>query len=257
MGVGLLTEVVSGNAGISLVLLVLVGALLWRERRRVRRLWRDGNPRWRVVGRLALAVQLLCYLWVSFFDYWRQLLGLLMTETTRYYSDPYVAAPISARHHVADPVRTVTLALLLAGALGLALLFYRHVGGPFLPLGTIVVGLLLYAVFSDARWRMNVWAANGLPLVGQGTTGDLLIDVAFFAWVVVVDAAAVLLEYLTLAALLALPIVVVGDFVARRLARPSPEYRQFTAALSARDAAARAERGRHEARGRGDQETRG
>ncbi|HET8626902.1 MAG TPA: hypothetical protein VFL91_05765 [Thermomicrobiales bacterium] len=235
---------VSGNAGISLVLLLVVGAGLWRLRRKIARPWRDPDPRWRAIGRATLGLQVAFFVWVTLFDYWRQILGLTMTSQTRDYSDPYVVPPVLAHHAVAAPLRAVSLALLVLGALGLALLFYRHVGGPFLPLGAFVVGLLFSALLGDARWRMDMWAANGFPQVGKGTTGDLLVDLFFFALVVCAVAAICLLEYLTVAALFALPVVIIGDFLAQRFVRPTPEYRQFSESLRAHAAAARAERER-------------
>ena len=245
MWIDLLKTFVSSNLGISLALLLLGGLAAWRARGLLVGAWRDPHPRWRLVGRLALGLQPALYLWVTGFDYWRQLLGLTMSETTRYYSDPYVVLA-GARHDVSDFARTISVALLLAGALGLALLFYRHVGGPFLPLGGLVIGGLLYLFAGDARWRMNFWAATGFARVGEGTAGDLAVDVVFFTWVVLVDAAVALLQYLPLAALLALPIIFVGGFFAERFVRPTPEYRRFSESLSARAAASRAARGARE-----------
>jgi hypothetical protein len=245
MWIDLLKTFVSGNLGISLALLLLVGLAAWRAWGGLVGAWRDPHPRWRLVGRLALGLQPALYLWVTGFDYWRQLLGLTLTEKTRYYSDPYVVLA-GARHDVSDFARTISVALVFAGAVGLALLFYRHVGGPLLPLGTLVIGGLLYLFAGDARWRMNFWAATGFARVGQGTTGDLAVDVVFFTWVVLLDAAVALLLYLALAALLALPIVVVGGFFAERFVRPTPEYRRFSESLSARAAASRAARAARE-----------
>ena len=245
MWIDLLKTVVSGNLGISLALLLLGGLLAWRARGVLAGAWRDPHPRWRLVGRLALALQVALYLWVTGFDYWRQLLGLTLTDETRYYSDPYVVLT-GARHDVSDVARTVSLFLVVAAAIGLALLVYRHVGGPLLPLGTLVIGGLLYLFAGDARWRMNFWAATGFARVGQGTAGDLAVDVIFFTWVVLIDAAVALLEYLALAALLALPIIVVGGFFAERFVRPTPEYRRFSEAVGARAAASRAARAARE-----------
>jgi uncharacterized protein (TIGR03382 family) len=56
MGVNLLEAIVAGNAGISLTLLLLVGVPLWRRRRKLAGVWRDPDPRWRSLARLALAV---------------------------------------------------------------------------------------------------------------------------------------------------------------------------------------------------------
>ncbi len=242
MWIDLLKTFVSSNLGISLALLLLAGLAAWRARGLLVGAWRDPHPRWRVVGRLALVLQVALYLWVTLFDYWRQLLGLTMTETTRNYSDPYVVLA-GVSHDVSVFARSVSVVLVFAGAVGLALLFYRHVGGPLLPLGTLIIGGLLYLFAGDARWRMNFWAATGFARVGQGTTGDLAVDAVFFTWVVLVDAAVALLLYLALAALLALPIVVVGGFFAERFVRPTPEYRRFSESLSARAAASRAQRG--------------
>ena len=245
MWIDLLKTFVSSNLGISLALLLFVGLIAWRARGLLVGAWRDPHPRWRLVGRLALALPVVLYLWVSFFDYWRQLLGLPMSETTRHYSDPYIVLA-GVSHDVSTFARTVSVVLVFAGAIGLALLFYRHVGGPLLPLGTLVIGGLLYLFAGDARWRMNFWAATGFARVGQGTTGDLVVDVVFFTWVVLVDAAIAVLLYLTLAALLALPLIVVGGFFAERFVRPTPEYRRFSESLSARAAASRAERAARE-----------
>lgn len=240
--VELLKALMSGNGALSGALLLVTGALLWRNRRWVVRRWSDPAPRWRIVGRVAFALQAALFLWVSVFDYWRQLLGLLMTAKTRYYSDPYTVAPVFANHDVAAPVRAFTLVLLCAGAFGLALLCARSADSLLPLVGVVVVGALLYFVFSDARWRLEVWAANGFPQVGHGTTGDLLTDLAFFGFVVAIDTLSLLVEYLTLVALLALPLVALGNAITRRRARSSPGTRAFSELLSARAATIRADR---------------
>lgn len=250
MGAMALKEFVGGNAGVSLALAALVALIVVSNRRRLPRPWRDPHQGWRVIGTGALALQALAFLWVSLFDYWRPLMGLLLTDKTRVYSDPYTIAPVLADHGVGAPTRAVSLALLALAALGLALLFHRHVGGLFLPLALSVIGGLLYAILGDARWRLDIWAANGFPQVGRGTAGDLLVDLAFFLPLVVFVAALALAQYLTFAALVALPTAIVAGLLEARLARPTPEYRQFSAALSRHAAAAR---DAHQAREQGPQ----
>lgn len=242
MGVALLKGLVGGNAGVSLALALLVGGGLWLNRRRLPRPWRDPNRGWRIAGVVALGLQVAAFLWVSLFDYWRQLMGLLLTDNTRAYSDPYMIAPVLADHSVAGPVRAVSLLLLAAAAVGLALLFHRHLGGPFIPFTLLIIGAVVYAILGDARWRMDVWAANGFAQVGTGTTNDLLVDIAFFLPLLGFVAALALLQYLTFASLVALPIVLIAGFLEARLARPTPTDRQFSDALRRHAAAARSDR---------------
>jgi hypothetical protein len=247
MGTALLEAVVGGNAGISLALALLVGAPLWSRRRTLAGVWRDPAPRRRAVSRLALALQGAFLLWVTFFDYWRQLLGLPMRAEARRFTDPYTLAPVLADHGVPDAARATTLVLLVVAALALALLCYRREVGVFVPICALLAGLLAHVLLSQVRWQFDIWAKNGFPQVGQRGPGPLLGDVAFFAAAVALAALVCLAYYLALAGLLAVPLTLIGDLIARRTARPTAEYREFAALLSARAAASRsAQAGRAE-----------
>ncbi len=242
MGIAFWKAFVSGNGGVSLALLTLVGLALWRSAGSLPRPCRDPNRAWRVVGWTALGLQGVFFLWVSLFDYWRQVMGLLLTEQTRSYSDPYILYPVLARHEVAEPVRAISVTLLLAAALGLAILYYRHIGGVFLPLAMLVIGLMAYLIFAEVRQRMEFSASAGFPAFGRGTTADLLRDLAFFLPLVWFTAAIALINYLTLAALFAVPVIAIGGFLEERLIRPTDDYRRYSEALRTRAEAARARR---------------
>ena len=246
MGIDLLEAVVAGNAGISLALLLLVGVPAWRRRRKLAGVWRDPDPRWRGFARLALALQALAFLWVTFFDYWRQLLGLPMRAENRRFTDPFTLAPVLARHDVPEAARAVTLALLVLAALALALLCYRQGLGVFVPLCALVAGLLAHLLLSQVRWQFDIWVKNTFPVLGQRGAGGMLADLVFFALALLLAAGVCLAYYLALAGLLALPVALVGDRLARRRAAPAPEYQQFAATLSARAAASRVGRAARE-----------
>ena len=243
MGSDLLEAIVGGNAGISLALLLLVGVPAWRRRRKLARVWRDPDPRWRRLARLALALQVLAFVWVTLADYWRQLLGLPMRAENRRFADPFTLAPVLARHAVPDAVRAVTLALLILAALALALLCYHQGLGVFVPLCALVAGLLAHLLLSQVRWQFDIWVKNTFPVVGQRGAGGMLADLVFFALALLLAAVVCLAYYLALTGLLALPVALVGDRLAQRRAAPAPEYQQFAATLRARAAASRDERG--------------
>ncbi len=243
MWIDLLKSFVSGNLGISLALFLLVGLAAWRARGLLVGAWRDPHPRWRLVGRLALGLQPALYLWVTSFDYWRQLLGLPMRAENRRFTDPFTLAPVLARHEVPDAARAVSLVLLVLAALALALLCYRQGLGVFVPLCALVAGLLVHLLLSQVRWQFDIWVKNTFPVLGQRGAGGMLADLVFFALALLLAAGVCLAYYLALAGLLALPVALVGDRLARRRAAPAPEYQQFAATLSARAAASRAQRG--------------
>ena len=144
---------------------------------------------------------------------------------------------------------TALLEALVSGnggiSLALALLCYRREVGVFVPICALLAGLLAYVLLSQVRWQFDIWAKNGFPQVGQNGLGPLIGDIAFFAAAVVLAALVCLAYYLALAGLLALPLTLIGDLIARRVARPTAEYREFAALLSTRAAASRSAQAGH------------
>src|SRR4051794_30818185 len=87
------------------ILLTLLGGL-WllgsHNRSAVSWMWNDKQPLARRISRISIGAVFALALWVTAFDNWRQLIGLLVSKKDRWRSDPFLYGP------PADAIRLVS-----------------------------------------------------------------------------------------------------------------------------------------------------
>ncbi|MEX1158559.1 MAG: hypothetical protein WEC79_06485 [Thermomicrobiales bacterium] len=134
-----------------LLTLVLIGGFAIRPHLWVvRRMWNDEVPWARTASRIVLGTLGLFVVWTTVLDNWRQMLGYLVSERDRWKSDLYLSAPPS------DPVRYVSLGLVVASVLGAAYLYARYARGYFMPIIAGPIGLVVFYALNGFRMRFDV-----------------------------------------------------------------------------------------------------
>lgn len=159
-------ELLVGNWGIFASLLVVALGLFRLFRGTFDAMFFDREPRYRTASRVSMGLIFGFALWVTIFDNWRQLIGVLTGVThsakMRAGSDPFFSTPPS------DFVRTITWVLFVAAVLGGAFLFARYARGYFGPILVFPTALVMFYLLNTFRIRLDpesVRIADG-PIVG-------------------------------------------------------------------------------------------
>lgn len=132
------------------VLATVLVMIAMRNRPFVRDVFDDPDRFWRVVARITLGMLTVTLSWITLLDNWLQLSG-----------EPYrLSRPWESQRVVFDPVasdiRTVSIALLLLTAVGLAALFARHIGGYLLQVGMLIVMTVAWMPAFIFQQRLNL-----------------------------------------------------------------------------------------------------
>jgi|GEM_PF-873626 len=151
VGGKMLYRFVSGDVPITIVLYLVFW--LWARGRvsLLRQVAVHDTPVWNWIGRFTLGIVLAFPVWVTLFDNWRQLLGYGYSPAKRWQSDPFDTAL------TAEPIRGITVALLVAGLLGCALLYARHRGSIPLAVMWAAIGLACIYFLNPIRIRLDVY----------------------------------------------------------------------------------------------------
>ena len=121
---------------------------------------------YRLLSRLSVGVVALTMIWITLFDNWRQILGVL----TRYthderrgnQSDVFLNAPPD------QIVRWISYTLIMLSIFGTAYLFARYARGYWGPLLVTPLAIALYYVFNAFRLRFDV---DSVRIAEQNITG--------------------------------------------------------------------------------------
>lgn len=147
-------EILVGDWGILAALLVTLLGVMRLYRSAIELMLLDREPVYRTLSRATFIVTAAFLLWVTIFDNWRQLLGVVSrythNEKTGDRSDPFFSTPPG------DFERSVSYVLFGLVVLGAAYLFARYARGYWGPLVATPVGLAMYYVFNAFRVRMDV-----------------------------------------------------------------------------------------------------
>jgi hypothetical protein len=147
-------EILVGDWGILAALCIMLAAAMRLYRSTVQLMFFEREPVYRLLSRATFGVTAVFLLWVTLFDNWRQLLGVVSTYThdvkTGRASDPFGNPPPS------DVERTISYVLFGLVVLGTAYLFARYARGYWGPLVATPVALAMYYVFNAFRVRMDV-----------------------------------------------------------------------------------------------------
>lgn len=149
----------------------------------------DRSPAYRLLSRISVATVAVTLLWITAFDNWRQILGVL----TRYthderrgnQSDVFLSAPPD------QIVRWISYTLIVGSVLGTAYLFARYARGYWGPLVVTPLAIGLYYIFNAFRLRFDV---DSVRIANQSITG--LWEIAStLVWIIGLWAAFVLLIF--------------------------------------------------------------
>ena len=159
-------EILVGNWGILASILLVAAGLIRMFRGTFDAMFFDANPRYRLVSRFAMGAMLAFVLWVTIFDNWRQVVGVLTgylhSAKMQAGSDPFFETPAS------DTVRAITWVLYFAAVLAGAYLFARYARGYFAPIIAFPAALVSFYILNTFRIRLDpesVRIADG-PIVG-------------------------------------------------------------------------------------------
>jgi hypothetical protein len=226
-------EFLAGNVALGLVTCLTVAALGWWQRHALTDIVRAPEPLWRVIAWGAIGLTVAILLWCTFADDWRKMFGELLDIREQYFSQRAVKVP------VAGEIRAVTLALLVPALLLSGALFARYIGGYGLQCALVIVGFSSFFVLQ----RLDV----GLVTVVLGTKQGFSVAALANFFYLLIDYAAniglILMAYVTLLGLFALPVTAVLDLLGRRdpPARPSATDADYYAKIRANVAARQAE----------------
>jgi hypothetical protein len=220
-------RILASNGMLGVVLVVLLLAAGRANRGLVRDVARDPDRLGWLRAKLAVAAGGVFIAWTSLFDNWRQLNGLPYRLTGQFPSERIEYNPPSAE------VRTITLVLLAISLVFAACLLARHVGGygvqVVIFLGAVICWLPLFIV----RQRLNV----NLGLGFEGDASAPLDVLGYLLWVVMawlIEILLILASYLTLLAVVALPVTLLLDLTRLRQPRVTKEAAPFFASLHER-----------------------
>jgi hypothetical protein len=135
------------------ILLTLLGGL-WllgsHNRSAVSWMWNDKQPVARRISRISIGAVFALALWVTAFDNWRQLIGLLVAKKDRWRSDPFLYGP------PADAIRLVSFVLFGVMVLGCAYLFARYARGYLAPIAVWPLAVIFFFVLNAFRMRFEL-----------------------------------------------------------------------------------------------------
>lgn len=199
----MLYDFLAGNFPISLLILTAVGIWGYRNRSSISLAMNDPQRHWAAITRLAVYSTALFFVWVTVLDNWRQLLGYMVITGRRYASDPFEASATP------EMLRYVSLALLIVSVVSVAIVYARHFGSyVFLIICVTFVPLFAFTfnevrISADAFLRLSEFALENPSPLDAGSI--LFWSMGMF----VIVAAVVMAFYLTLMALVALPLRII------------------------------------------------
>ncbi len=210
--------------GLSLIAVLLLIARL--NRAFVRDIARDSSRFWRVTAFMTLALLGVSLIWVTLLDNWLQLSGEPYRLSRSWESQRVVFDP------VATEIRTVSIALLLATAIGLAALFARHAGGYALQLGILIMATVAWIPLFIFQQRLNLLVIDAVESSSSwaglaGITAFWVLRTAFGLLSIVATA-------LTVTFLIAPFLTIILDLLRLRVESTTTEADTFFTALEDR-----------------------
>ncbi len=230
-----MTAFLGSNLAVGLLLLALLLALVWRQRHNLDVLFTSPQRSWRALAWLGFGSTAALALWGTFADNWRKMIGEALDINERYLSQRLVLEP------VARDVRAVTLVLLALSLLTMAPLFARYVGGYGYQLALMILGGTLFFPGFFLRQRLDTVLVSTLlfdlpPPLSLGMLATIIFVVLDYA----ANVALLVITYLGLLGLVALPVTLVLDLLRQREPPPDREPEAYYAELRANLAARRA-----------------
>lgn len=229
-----MVDFIGGNLVLGLALVVAIGVGVARNRRAVAEPLQARQRGWRVLARTAYGSLAALVLWGTLADSWRKLLGEALDTGERYASQRIVQQPVP------ESIRGITMILLAVALVACAPLVGRYAGGYGLQVVLLVAGTTGFLILFTLRQRLDTMlvTVDRLPPV---FSAEMLATLVFILLDYAVNVALLVLTFLALLGLVALPATFVLD---RRHARELPldgSADDYYAAFQENNAARRAE----------------
>lgn len=227
-------DFIGGNLALGLALVVAIGAGVVRNRRAVAAPLQASQRGWRVLARSAYGSLAALVLWGTLADSWRKLLAEALDTGERYASQRIVQNPAP------ESIRGVTMILLAAALVACAPLVGRYVGGYGLQVALLVVGTIGFLMLFTLRQRLDsmLVTVDRLP---PTFSVEMLATLAFILLAYAVNVALLVLTFLALLGLAALPATFVLDRLHARELPLDGSADDYYAAFRENNAARRAE----------------
>lgn len=232
-------DFIGSNLALGVTLAVVLGGVVARNRRALAAPLHAGSRGWRVLARTAYGSLAALLVWGSLADSWRKLLSAALDSGERFASQRLVTQPVP------ESIRSVTVILLTVALVACAPLVGRYVGGYLLQVVLVVAGTTGFFLLFALRQRLDsmLVTVDRLPAL---LSFDMIATLAFVLLDYAVNVALLVLTFLALLGVVALPATFVLD---RRHAREPPLERSaddffavFRDHNAARHARARPER---------------
>ena len=199
----MLYDFLAGNLPISLIMLGLVGAWAYRSRSSIKLAMNDHSPLWAMIGKVAVFSTILFFIWVTALDNWRQLLAYVVITGRDYASDPFETAATP------EMLRAVSIALLLVSVVSVAMLYARHMGAYVFLIVTVVFAPVFMVTFNEIRISADAFLRLSETTLQNPSLLDAGSIIFWSMGMFVIIAAVILAAYLTLFALVALPLRII------------------------------------------------
>lgn len=199
----MLYDILAGNIPISLIILGLVGAWAYRSRSSIALAMNDEHRVWAIIGQVAVYSTGLFFIWVTLLDNWRQLLVYVIITGREYAADPFETGATP------EMLRMVSIALLAVSIVSIAALYARHLGAyVFLILSLVFAPIFMFTfneirISADAFLRLSETTLQNPSLLDAGSI------IFWSTGMFVIIAGVVLSAYLTLFAMVALPMRII------------------------------------------------
>ena len=230
-------DFLAGNVALGLMLCLATAAIGWWQRDSLREMLNAPDPAWRIIAWGAIGLTIAVVLWGTFADDWRKMFGELLDIREQYSSQRTVKSPVAVE------IRAVTLALLVPALLLAGALFARYLGGYGLQFVLIIVGFSSFFVLYLFRQRLDAGLVTIVLNAPQGFTAATFATLFYILIDYAANVGLILMSYLTLVSIFAIPVTIVLDILGRRdpPARPSSTDVDFYAKIRANVAERQAE----------------
>lgn len=167
-------SIMLSRPAVGVLLLGLALALIAANRSTFADVWHDPSSFWRLLARLGAGLTAVTLVWTTVLDDWLQLVAEPFRLSMKWEYQRVVYDPV-------DPtIRWLTVALIAASLVTLALLFARHVGGYGLQVGIFVLAAIAWVPLYVMSQRMN-----SMVVQGAESSDSLLETLGLFAfWLV-------------------------------------------------------------------------
>jgi hypothetical protein len=211
-------------SGVSLGVVLL--AIASQNRPFLRDVAQDSSRFWRVTARVSLSLLVASLIWVTLLDNWLQLSAEPYRLSRSWESQRVVFDP------VATEIRIVSVALLLATAVGLAALFARHAGGYVAQMCILIVATVAWIPLFIFQQRLNLLVLDAVE--SSTSWGGFAGIVAFWTLRTAFGLLSIAASAFVVTFLIAPVVTLILDLLRLRIAGTTTEADPFFAALKDR-----------------------